>query len=140
MYEAKRFSQFALGDKSSFEKTVTEADVVLFAGISGDYNPLHMNAEFAKTTLFKERIAHGALVNSFISAAAAQFVGVGAIYLSQLSKFMRPVKIGDTIKATVEVVQLMPEKERLQLRTYCVNQQGQVVIDGEAVIMLPTPK
>lgn len=140
MYEAKSFEQFQLGDKGSFSKTLTETDVVVFAGISGDFNPLHMNAEFARNTIFKERIAHGALVNSLISTAGAMFVGIGAVYISQLSKFLAPVKIGDTITATMEVTERIPEKNRLKMRTYCTNQKGDIVIDGEAWVLIPKKK
>ena len=137
MYELKTFEQFHIGDKGNFAKTVTEADIVNFAGTSGDFNPLHMNAEYAKTTMFKGRIAHGALVSSFISTAGAMFVGLGAIYVSQLSKFKAPVQIGDTITATMEVTETIPAKNMLKMRTYCTNQHGKVVIDGEAVVMVP---
>jgi 3-hydroxybutyryl-CoA dehydratase len=140
MYEKKSFEQFKVGDKASFTKTITEADVVNFAGTSGDFNPLHVNAEFAKTTIFKERIAHGALVSSLISTAGAMFVGVGAVYISQFSKFMAPVKLGDTITATMEVAECIPGKNRLKMRTYCANQQGDIVIDGEAEVMIPRQK
>lgn len=137
MYEVKTFDQFKIGDKGTFAKTVTEADIVNFAGVSGDFNPLHLNAEYAKTTMFKQRIAHGALVASYISTIGAMFVGLGAIYISQFTKFLAPVKIGETITATMEVVELLPEKNRLRLHTYCVNQDGKTVIDGEAVVMVP---
>lgn len=137
MYEVKTFEQFAVGDKGSFSKTVTEADVVNFAGTSGDFNPLHMNAEYAAATPFKGRIAHGALVSSFISTAGVMFVGLGAIYVSQYSKFLAPVRIGDTITATMEVVETIPEKNRIKTRTFCTNQAGKVVIDGEAIVMVP---
>ncbi len=137
MYVAKKFSQFEIGDKGSFSKTVTEADIVNFAGVSGDFNPLHMNAEYAKTSRFQERIAHGALVASFISTAGAVFIGTGAVYVSQFSKFLMPVKIGDTITATMEVREKITEKNMIKMRTYCTNQQGKTVIDGEAVVMVP---
>lgn len=137
MYEIKKFSQFNVGDKASFSKTVTEADVINFAGTCGDYNPLHVNAEYAKNSRFKERIAHGALVASFMSTAGAILVGTGGIYVSQLSKFLAPVKIGDTIVATMEVVEKIPEKNMLKMHTYCINQHGKTVIDGEAIVMVP---
>ncbi|MDR1321846.1 MAG: MaoC family dehydratase [Gracilibacteraceae bacterium] len=137
MYEKKTFDQFQVGDKATFSKTITEADVVNFAGICGDFNPLHMDAEYAKNTIFKQRIAHGALVNSFISSVGAMFVGLGAVYISQFSKFLAPVHIGDTITATMEVTELISEKNRLKNRTYVTNQEGKIVIDGEAVVMIP---
>jgi len=137
MLETKMFSDFKIGDQGVFAKTVTEADVVNFAGTSGDFNPLHINAEYAKTSRFKERICHGALVSSFISTAAVGLVGTGGIYVSQYSKFLAPVKIGDTITAIVEVTELMPDKKMLKARSYCTNQAGKVVIDGEAVALIP---
>lgn len=137
MYDKKAFEQFDIGDKESFTKTVTEADIINFAGTSGDFNPLHMNAEYAKTTMFKARIAHGALVGSFISTAGAMLIGLGGVYVSQLSKFKAPVYIGDTITATMEVIETIPAKKLLKMRTYCTNQNGKVVIDGEAVVMVP---
>lgn len=134
MYQEKYFDEFVIGDKGSFAKTVTEADVVNFAGTSGDFNPLHINAEYAEKTMFKGRIAHGALVASFISAAGVSFVGIGAIYISQYSKFLAPVRIGDTITAIMEITEKVPEKRMLKLRTYCTNQHGKTVIDGEAFL------
>ncbi|MDR3588614.1 MAG: MaoC family dehydratase [Negativicutes bacterium] len=134
MYEEKSFDQFRIGDKGDFAKTVTEADIVNFAGTSGDFNPLHINADYAEKTIFKGRIAHGALVGSFISAAGVSFVGLGAVYISQFTKFLAPVRIGDTITATMEVVEKIPEKKMLKLRTSCMNQHGKIVIDGEAVV------
>jgi 3-hydroxybutyryl-CoA dehydratase len=134
VYQEKYFDEFVIGDKGSFAKTVTEADVVNFAGTSGDFNPLHINAEYAEKTMFKGRIAHGALVASFISAAGVSFVGIGAIYISQYSKFLAPVRIGDTITAIMEITEKVPEKRMLKLRTYCTNQHGKTVIDGEAFL------
>lgn len=134
MYQEKCFDDFFIGDKGSFSKTVTEADIVNFAGVSGDFNPLHINAEYAEKTMFKERIAHGALVTSFISAAGVSFIGIGAIYVSQYSKFLAPVRIGETITATMEVIEKIPEKKMLKVRTCCTNQRGRTVIDGEAFI------
>jgi 3-hydroxybutyryl-CoA dehydratase len=134
LYQVKKFDDFSVGEKGSFAKTVTEADIVNFAGISGDFNPLHINAEYAEMTMFKGRIAHGALVASFISSAGVSLVGLGAIYVSQYSKFLAPIRIGDTVTATMEVIEKVPEKRMLKLRAYCTNQHGKIVIDGEAIV------
>lgn len=136
MYEEKTFNQISIGDKSYFAKTVTEADIVNFAGISGDLNPLHINAQYAEKTMFKGRIAHGALVASFISAAGVSLVGLGAVYISQFIKFLAPVRIGDSITATMEVVEKIPGKNMLKLHSYCTNQHGKIVLDGEAITMV----
>ena len=127
-----------LGQKSTFTKTISETDVYLFAGITGDFNPAHVNAEYAKETAFKDRIAHGMLSASLISTVlGTNLPGKGTIYMGQSVKFLSPVHIGDTITATVEVKELIPEKNRAILRTYCENQDGQVVLDGEATVMPP---
>ncbi|MGN1413128.1 MAG: MaoC family dehydratase [Anaerovoracaceae bacterium] len=133
--------ELQIGQTSTYSKTITETDVYLFAGVTGDFNPAHMNAEYAKKTAFKERIAHGMLSASLISTVlGTNLPGKGTIYMGQSVKFLSPVHFGDTITATVEVKELMPEKNRAILRTYCVNQDGQVVLDGEATVMPPKMK
>lgn len=136
--QGKTISQLELGQKASMRKTITEADVSAFAQISGDTNPMHLDKEYAAKSMFKERIAHGMLTAGLISAVlGTQLPGVGCIYLSQSLKFLAPVKLGDTIEAEVEVIEKLEEKNRVRLRTVCRNQSGQVVIDGEALIMPP---
>jgi 3-hydroxybutyryl-CoA dehydratase len=109
--------------------------VHLFACITGDFNPLHVNEDYAKTTIFKGRIAHGILTAGLISAAlGTKLPGPGSIYLSQTLKFKAPVKIGDTITAEIEVVEKIEEKSNVRLKTICKNQEGRVVIDGEAIV------
>jgi len=132
------FEDLTVGQSASFAKTVTEADVVLFAGLSGDLNPVHVNAEAAAKSLFGERIAHGMLCASFISTVlGTRLPGPGTIYMSQSLRFTAPVKIGQTVQATVTVTALNPEKRRATLQTVCtVN--GQVVIDGEALVKVPS--
>lgn len=126
-----------VGQTASYAKTITDADIVLFAGISGDTNPVHLNAEYAATTMFGERIAHGMLSAGFISAVlGTKLPGPGAIYLSQNLKFKAPVKIGDTVTATVEVVDILVEKKRVTLKTIC-SVGSTVVIEGEAIVMVP---
>ena len=132
------FEDLAVGQAATFSKTVTEADIVLFAGVSGDTNPVHLDAEYAATTIFKGRIAHGMLSAGFISAVfGTKLPGPGAIYVSQSLKFKAPVRIGDTVTARVEVVALAPEKKFATFKSQCLV-GGKVVIDGEATLMVPT--
>lgn len=121
---------------ATFSKTITEADIVLFAGVSGDNNALHINEEFAVTTSFGARIAHGFLTASVISAAIAnKLPGPGTIYLRQTLAFRAPVRPGDTVHATVRVKEVLHEKRRVVLETMC-RVRGTVVIDGEALVMV----
>lgn len=130
--------EIKLGQKASRSKTVTETDVYLFAGVTGDFNPMHVDEEYAKNTPFKGRIAHGMLLGGLISAVVAmELPGPGTIYISQEMKFLAPVRIGDTITANVEVIEILEEKLRLCLRTYCINQEGTLVMDGKAYFKVP---
>lgn len=125
-----------VGDSASLSRTVTEADIVLFAGVSGDINPVHLDQEYAETTMFKTRIAHGMLSAGFISAVLGnKLPGPGSVYLSQSLKFKAPVRIGETVTATVTITDILPEKKRVTLSTLCTV-KGQAVIEGEAVIMV----
>lgn len=129
--------KYEVGQSASFSKTVTEYDVYGFAGITGDMNPVHINAVEAEKSMFKKRIAHGILSVGFISTVLGQKLpGNGTIYLSQKVDFKKPVYIGDTVTATAEVVEVM-EKGRLRLRTYVTNQDGDIVTDGEAIVIAP---
>jgi len=117
-------------------KTVSEYDIYTFAGLTGDFNPVHINAEFAKTSMFKERIAHGMLSAGFISAVLGTTLpGANTIYMGQELSFKAPVKIGDTVTATVEVIEKIEAKNRLIFRTFVTNQHGTIVIDGKATVM-----
>lgn len=136
MLKEKTIEDFKVGDKASITKTITETDVYLYAGITGDFAPHHINAEFAKTTMFKERIAHGTLIGGFTSAATAKLVSPGAISLSHEMKFLAPVKFGDTITATAEIVEIIPEKKIIKIRAYCTNQRGELVLDGMTVQLM----
>lgn len=128
----------SIGTTGTFTKTVTETDVYMFAGISGDLNPAHINEEYAKNTAFKGRIAHGILGASFISTVLGMYMpGPGTIYMKQELKFLAPVRIGDTIMAKAEVVDMNREKNRVTLKTTCTNQDGVLVIDGEALVSPP---
>ena len=129
-------NEMAVGQKASFTKTVSESDVYLFAGVTGDVNPAHINEEYAKTTMFKTRIAHGMLGAGFISAVLGmQLPGPGCIYVKQDLAFKAPVRIGDTVTAEATVKEIIAEKNRAILTTILKNQDGVVVIEGEAVIM-----
>lgn len=131
-------AEINLGDMASFQKTITETDVYLYAGITGDNNPAHINEVVAAESRFKGRIAHGMLVSGLISAVlGVQLPGPGTIYLGQELKFTAPVKFGDTIKAEVEVIEKRDEKNILKLKTTCTNQDGTVVIEGVATVMPP---
>lgn len=126
---------FQIGDRASVKRTVTEADIVNFAGITGDFNPIHMDEEYAKASRFKGRIAHGIFSAALISSVLGnKLPGPGCIYLKQNLVFMAPVRIGDTITAEVEIIEIIEAKNRLRLRTFCKNQQGKVVLEGEALV------
>ena len=131
------YDQINIGDKAEFTKTMAESDVYLFAGITGDMNPAHIDMVYASGTVFEKRIVHGILLCGLISNILGNSLpGNGTIYISQSVKFMAPVYIGDTITARVEVSE-KKEKKRVVLRTYCVNQEDKIVIDGEAVVSPP---
>lgn len=132
-----KYSDIKLGQVAKVVQTITEDDIQTFGDLSGDYNPLHFNDEWAKTTIFGGRIAHGLLTASFISTTIGMHLpGPGTIYMSQSMRFLGPVRIGDTITAQVEVIKLNDEKERVTLKTICTNQDGKVVLDGEALVTL----
>ena len=132
------FDKLKLGDSYTDTRVVTEEMRNTFAAVSGDSNPLHLDADFAATTPFKERIAHGALVSSFISKVlGCDFPGYGSVYVSQFSQFKRPVKIGDEISTTVEVKEKDERRGYVTFKTYCKNQLGKIVVDGEAVGIPP---
>ena len=133
----KYVDEIDVGATAVFAKTVTEADIVLYAGISGDTNPVHLNEELAKGTMFKTRIAHGMLSAGFISAVlGTKLPGPGAIYLGQTLKFKAPVKIGDTVVTRCTIKELTPEKRKAKFDTVCTV-RGKVVLEGEADIMVP---
>lgn len=138
MQALRTIETFQVGDAAEFGKTIAESDIYGFAGLTGDFNPAHVNEQYASQTPFKTRIAHGMFGAGLISAVLGmQLPGPGTIYLSQELKFLKPVRIGDTVTARVEVVEVMGEKNRLKLRTTCTNQEGDVVIDGYALVMPP---
>jgi 3-hydroxybutyryl-CoA dehydratase len=129
------FADIKIGDTASSSKTVTEADIANFAEVSGDFNPIHVDAEFASQSMFKERIAHGMLSASYISALLGnQLPGPNTLYLGQTLNFKNPVKIGDTVTAEVKVTEKRDDKRILKLETTVTNQRGEVVIDGGCVM------
>ncbi len=138
MQSGKTLDMLQVGDAAEFSKTVSESDVYLYAGITGDFNPAHVNEAYAKKTYFKTRIAHGMLAAGLISAIlGTQLPGPGTIYMKQELSFLAPVRIGDTITARVEVTEIIKEKKQVKLRTTCSNQEGELVLDGEAVVSPP---
>ncbi len=132
---SKPFEAFAVGDRAMFRKTITEADILLFAAISGDTYALHLDETYAQTTRFKGRIAHGMLTASLLSNTNAMLLEQpGGLYVSQSLQFLRPVRPGDTIAALSEVVEIIAAKRRLRCKTTCTNQHGKLVIEGEAIL------
>ncbi|ABR49232.1 MaoC domain protein dehydratase [Alkaliphilus metalliredigens QYMF] len=135
--KGKTINEIKIGDKASIARTISESDVYLYAGLTGDLNPAHMNEEVAKSSVFKGRIAHGMLTAGLISAVLGMYLpGPGTIYIGQELKFTAPVRFGDTITAEVEVVEIIKEK-MLKLKTVCTNQSGIVVLEGYATVMPP---
>ncbi|MSO88581.1 MAG: MaoC family dehydratase [Rhodospirillaceae bacterium] len=129
--------ELSVGMTALYARTITEADVVLFAGISGDVNPVHLNQDFAAATIFGGRIAHGMLTASLLSTViGTKLPGPGCIYVSQNLRFKAPVRSGDTVQARATITEIIPEKRRVVLTTVC-SVGDKVVIDGEAVIMVP---
>jgi 3-hydroxybutyryl-CoA dehydratase len=138
MPEGKSIHELKIGDSAQISKTITEADIELFARATGDFNPVHLDQAYAEKTMFKGRIAHGLLSVGLLSSILGNILpGHGTIYLSQEVKFLAPVRIGDTITAEVEVIELIPEKNRAKFRTTCVNLDGKIVVDGVALGMPP---
>ena len=136
-----KWDDFKIGDKASHSKTITETDIVLFAGISGDFNPLHVNDEYAKTTQFGKRVAHGGLAFSMISALLGmKLPGPGTMHVSQKLDFRKPAFAGDTLTAEAEVIEKFTKKEGklkfLRIKTNVYNQEHVAVIEGEALVII----
>jgi|SRR5208282_5854969 len=137
----KTIDEIKLNETAEFSKTISESDVYLYAGLTGDLNPAHINEEYARETFFKTRIAHGMLAAGLISAVLGmRLPGPGAVYIRQELNFLAPIRIGDTVTARVEVIEIMAEKKQLRLRTTCSKQDGTVLLDGEAIVSAPRPK
>ncbi|MCJ7748892.1 MAG: MaoC family dehydratase [Desulfobacterales bacterium] len=136
--KGKSIDELKVGDSAQFSKTITETDINDFARVTGDFNPLHLDQGYAEKTIFKGRIAHGLLSVGLLSSILGNILpGHGTIYLSHEIKFLAPVRIGDTITAKVEVIEVVPEKNRAEFRTTCTNQDGKLVVDGFAWAMPP---
>jgi 3-hydroxybutyryl-CoA dehydratase len=134
---ARYFNELAVGDFDEYRKTVTETDVVLFAGLTGDNNPMHIDEEFASQTRFGGRIIHGMLTASFLSSVIGmKMPGPGCIYMGQNIKFLKPVHIGETVTARATVIEIFPEKQRIKLLTECIV-RGVVVLTGDALVWVP---
>jgi len=128
----------SVGQTAIYAKTVTETDIVLFSGISGDLNPVHLNQEFAEGTQFEGRIAHGMLTASFLSTViGTKLPGPGCIYISQSLKFRSPVRAGDTVQARATITEIFADKNRVAMKTVCMV-GDRVVVDGEALILVPS--
>jgi 3-hydroxybutyryl-CoA dehydratase len=140
MKKGKTFAELAVGMTVSIQNTVSEQDVIDFARVSGDHNPLHMDEEYAKTTLFGGRIAHGALSASYISAVLGNDLpGPGAVFLELNLKFVRPVRIGNTVVSTAEVTEMIERGHRVKLSVKG-EVDGKTVMRGEATVMVPSGK
>ncbi len=134
------FNDYYVGQTESYARTISETDIVLFSGVSGDDNPVHLNEIYAAESFFKGRIAHGMLTASYISTViGTRLPGPGTIYLGQNLTFWAPVRAGDTVTATVTIKAIDPEKRRLTLTTNCTV-GDETVIEGEALVMLPLPE
>ncbi|MFW2365057.1 MAG: MaoC family dehydratase [Desulforhopalus sp.] len=134
----KTIAEINIDESAEFSKTIAEADIYLFAGVTGDFNPAHINEEYAKETFFKGRIAHGMLLAGFVSGViGCQLPGPGSIYIKQDLKFRAPARAGDTVTAKVTVVEVIEERNRVILQTTCINQDGTLLLDGQATISPP---
>ncbi|NWF54421.1 MAG: MaoC family dehydratase [Syntrophaceae bacterium] len=135
--KVKQIEDFKIGDKEHFSKTISESDVYLYAGITGDLAPHHVNADYAQGTRFGERIAHGLLIAGVMSSALTKLVAPGAVTLSHEVFFLAPVYFGDTVYAEVEVREIDLNRRALIIRTVVRNQKGVMVLDGTAVEKFP---
>lgn len=134
-YGEKPFEAFRIGDTTTFSKTISEADILLFAAVSGDNYPLHVDAEYAKQTRFGRRAAHGMLTASLLSTVVGLMLQKpGGIYVEQSLRFRAPVFIGDTLTATAEVTELIPDRRRMRIRGSVVNQRGETVLAGDGLL------
>ncbi len=141
LYREKHIQDVHVGDVLEYRKTVSESDVYLFAGITGDFAPMHVDEEYARTTRFGERVAHGSLTSALVSAALARMLAPGSLSVGMTYELTGPVKFGDTITLRVEVVRLDEARRRVYLDATCTNQRGEVVLKGTAEqVMIPERK
>jgi 3-hydroxybutyryl-CoA dehydratase len=135
------YSQIEVGMKASLSKTISESDVYLHAGITGDFNPMHVNEEYAKTTQFGARIAHGSLVESFMAPVlGTKLPGLGTVALEKKCRFVAPTYFGDTLTSTAEVIEKLDAKKWVRLKCTWTNQHGKQVAVGSALVMPPPEK
>lgn len=142
MYQrGKSFEQIEIGEKASFTKTITETDVYLFAGISGDFNPMHVDEEYAKTTEFGTRIAHGGLASSLLAnVLGMKLPGLGTVALEVQQKYRLPVYFGDTVTITVEVVKKIERMKVVEMKLAWTNQHGKTIAKGSCRVLPPAPE
>jgi acyl dehydratase len=134
----KSYEELEIGEKASFAKTITETDVYLFAGISGDFNPMHVNEEYARTTPFGARVAHGPLTQCLAAPLLGmKLPGLGTIAIEVTTRFKAPVYLGDTITVTCEVIQKIPRKGWVSLALSWTNHRGEIVAEGSALVAPP---
>lgn len=140
MLQNRTYDELNTGDTAAVTHRVTERDLILFATVSGDVNPVHLDEEFAAATPFKGRIAHGMLCGALISAAiACELPGPGSIYIGQEMRFLRPVRLGDEIRIELEILEKLA-KNQVRIATRVINQDGKKAVDGVATVMAPTEK
>jgi len=138
MNKGLTLDQLSMGQTHQSKCTVTQEMVEEFAKATGDHNPIHLDESYARGTVFRARVAHGMLLAGILSGVLGmQFPGVGTIYLSQSLKFVKPVFLGDEVTWHIKVVELLKERNRARLETVCVNQRGETVLTGEALVMPP---
>lgn len=137
MPNTRDYEDVKVGDRSSFSKTITEADIFAFCGITGDFNPIHVDEAFAGQTRWQGRIAHGMLVASMVTSTLSALLGDGAVHVSQEVSFMAPVRIGDSVTVTSEITEKLEDKRRAIISTVWTNQDGTTVITGTAELLLP---
>lgn len=138
---SKTFDEIQIGDSASHTKTITETDIVIYAGLTGDFNPMHVDAEYAKTTIFGERIAHGPIAIGLVAhCIGMQLPGKGCILLSLNNAFHKPVKIGDTITARIEIAERIEARKLVRMDIAYTNQRGETVATGDALVSPPRRK
>lgn len=140
MHTKRRFEDIEIGESSTFRKTVGEADIFAFCGITGDFNPIHVDEEFAKHTRWQGRIAHGMLVASMVTQTLSSLLGEGAVHVSQEVCFLAPVHIGDSVTVVSEVTEKIDEKRRVVVASVWTNQDGTTVITGKGEVLVPRDK
>jgi len=134
----KSYEELEIGEKASFSKTISESDIYMFAGLTGDFNPMHINAEYARTTRFKKRIAHGPLTQSLIAPVLGmRLPGLGTVALEIFCRYKAPVYCGDTITASAEISEKIDDRKWVRMALTWINQNGELVAEGDALVMPP---